>query len=443
MCGTSDGGATWSQTPLDAFHSLNAVDFFDATHGWAVGDYGAIIRTTDGGATWKAAATAPTLDGWLYDVSFVDATHGWAVGTTYDATALTYKAVLLATSDGGDTWSAQNAGVGAYELTGVSFADATHGWAVGYSEDNNVVSPVIIATTDGGAHWAAQTVPAVTPASATINAVVRVKFVDAKNGWATGLPLSAVKSARHGSLLRTLASVILVTHDGGTTWAQDGDAWANTALVGLDASSNGHAWAVGFNGTILSHPMVPPTTQVTGIPKHWVRHTVTLTFTATASAGGAPVAYTEYLVGKGAWTKGTSVKVRHQGTTTVQYRSTDTAGNVEAAQSCQVRIDKTKPKVRDIDRPQAWTGGDARFLYRLGDRYATRLRAKLVITRYSGHRVTVKLGWRPVGRRLFATWRCTLPTGSYSWRIIATDPAGNRKAGKWHFLDVYPGANRR
>ena len=200
---------------------------------------------------------------------------------------------------------------------------------------------------------------------------------------------------------------------------------------------------MGYNGTILSHPMVPPTTTVEGVPSNWVRRTVRLTFTATASVGGAPVAYTEYRVGTGAWTKGTSVSIKPQGVTTVEYRSADTAGNVEAAKSCQVRIDKTKPTVRDIGRPQAWTGGNARFLYKLGDRYATSLRAKLVITRYGGHRVTKKLGWRPVGRRLFATWHCTLRTGSYSWRIVATDPAGNRTAGKWHFLDVYPGAHDR
>jgi photosystem II stability/assembly factor-like uncharacterized protein len=444
VCATSDGGATWSQTPLDAFPALNAVDFFDSAYGWAVGEQGTIIRTTDGGANWKAPTTVPAIDGWLYDVSFVDATHGWAVGSAYDATALTYKAVILVTSDGGDTWTAQNAGVDASSLNAVSFADATHGWAVGYSAGSNFVdSPVILATSDGGAHWAAQTVPAVTPAGATISAMADVTFTDAQNGWAIGRPQSLDAGARGNPAPRSMASVILVTHNAGATWAQDGDAWANTTLITLDASSNGHAWAVGYNGTILSHPMVPPTTKVNGLPKHWVRHNVKLTFTATPSAGGAPVAYTEYRVGNGAWTKGTSVKIKRQGAKTVQYRSTDTAGNVETAQSCQVRIDRTKPKVRDIGRPQAWTGSDARFLYRLGDRYATILKAKLVITRYSGHRVTKRLGWRPVGRRLFATWRCTLPTGSYSWRIVATDPSGNRTAGKWHFVDVSPGASRR
>ena len=32
--------------------SLAAVAFIDATHGWAVGNAGAIFATTDGGATW-------------------------------------------------------------------------------------------------------------------------------------------------------------------------------------------------------------------------------------------------------------------------------------------------------------------------------------------------------------------------------------------------------
>ena len=36
-------GATWE---------LNAVSFSDVTHGWAVGDLGIVLATTDGGATW-------------------------------------------------------------------------------------------------------------------------------------------------------------------------------------------------------------------------------------------------------------------------------------------------------------------------------------------------------------------------------------------------------
>src|SRR4051812_9265878 len=32
---------------------LNAVYFLDARHGWAVGELGTILGTTDGGKTWK------------------------------------------------------------------------------------------------------------------------------------------------------------------------------------------------------------------------------------------------------------------------------------------------------------------------------------------------------------------------------------------------------
>ncbi len=53
-------------------------------------------------------------------MSFVDSSHGWAVGGS----------TILATSDGGATWSAQTSGT-TNTLFGVSFVDPSHGWAVG------------------------------------------------------------------------------------------------------------------------------------------------------------------------------------------------------------------------------------------------------------------------------------------------------------------------
>jgi len=51
-------------------------------------------------------------------------------------------AAILATTNGGATWSAQSSGSTA-GLSGVTFVDATHGWAVG-------TGGVILATTTGG-----------------------------------------------------------------------------------------------------------------------------------------------------------------------------------------------------------------------------------------------------------------------------------------------------
>ncbi len=62
----------------------------------AVGERGAIIRSADSGETWEAIVS-PT-DATLTGVSFANATYGWAVG---------HDGVILHTRDGGDTWAEQ------------------------------------------------------------------------------------------------------------------------------------------------------------------------------------------------------------------------------------------------------------------------------------------------------------------------------------------------
>ena len=120
--------------PWSQWKGLNAVDFLGADLGWAVGDAGTIVHSTDGGVTWSGqdSGTATTLDG----VSFGDADHGWAVGL---------GGAVLATSDGGATWVGQTSGT-SVDLNDVAFADAQNGYAVGNDA-------TVIQTTDGGAHW--------------------------------------------------------------------------------------------------------------------------------------------------------------------------------------------------------------------------------------------------------------------------------------------------
>jgi photosystem II stability/assembly factor-like uncharacterized protein len=130
LTSTGDGG--WvTQSPPPGGNILRAVDFVDANHGWAVGygnaplqsdgyylSEGVILATSDGGAHWNTQWES--TDNLLYGVSFVDASHGWAVG---------WSGIVLATTDGGAHWNAQSSGVGS--LASVSFTDASHGWAVG------------------------------------------------------------------------------------------------------------------------------------------------------------------------------------------------------------------------------------------------------------------------------------------------------------------------
>ena len=49
---TSDGGNTWLKQSNPSTSSLRSVWFTDANNGTAVGDYGTLLRTTNGGVTF-------------------------------------------------------------------------------------------------------------------------------------------------------------------------------------------------------------------------------------------------------------------------------------------------------------------------------------------------------------------------------------------------------
>jgi hypothetical protein len=219
------------------------------------------------------------------------------------------------------------------------------------------------------------------------------------------------------------------------------------AAAGLTEGSNPIShWSVdkaGLEETVqtgyINIDRTAPVTTVSGVPSGWVKRAAELRFTTTAAAGEAPIAYTEYKVAGGAWTRGTRVTVSRQGETVVEYRSADTAGNVEAAQSCVVRVDSVGPKVVAYGPVTAWKGGNVRFTFRVSD-VSGPVSVKIGVTRY-GHRVaTYELGMKPVGRKAAGTVVCTLPVARYSWRVVVTDSAGNTARTTAQVLRVLPGA---
>lgn len=190
-----DQGATWEKIDTGTKRDLLSVDFATAQVGVAVGDFGTMIRSEDGGTTWSAASmpTDFTLpeeaaeivepgDVLLYDVDFVTADNGWIVGEF---------GTILATADGGKTWTAQTSGVET-TLFGVNFANPQNGWATGIEE-------VLLRTTDGGATWSQQKVP---NKSGFVLGLYDVA-VQGQIGWAIG---------DSGLLLRSI--------DGGATWTR-------------------------------------------------------------------------------------------------------------------------------------------------------------------------------------------------------------------------------
>lgn len=93
---TSEDGLNWTQAEVPVRATLTAVDFVDEDRGWAVGHAATILATTDGGRTWTIQNYEPSLETPFLDVVFTDDQTGFAVGA-YD---LFYK-----TRDGGETWT--------------------------------------------------------------------------------------------------------------------------------------------------------------------------------------------------------------------------------------------------------------------------------------------------------------------------------------------------
>jgi photosystem II stability/assembly factor-like uncharacterized protein len=76
--------------------TLTAVCFVDEKTGWAVGHWGIVLRTDDGGETWRVQRSDITVDQPLFSVYFRDKDEGWAVGLW---------SLMLSTKDGGKTWT--------------------------------------------------------------------------------------------------------------------------------------------------------------------------------------------------------------------------------------------------------------------------------------------------------------------------------------------------
>jgi len=113
---TVDGGKTWSIQFKDEDFILKSISFCDPIHGWVVGEYGYIYHTNDGGNTWRKQAghfglskdTGDVLgDPFLFDVVALDPQTAWAVGV---------DGYVIRTVDGGKTWKEVKTGAAKTQL---------------------------------------------------------------------------------------------------------------------------------------------------------------------------------------------------------------------------------------------------------------------------------------------------------------------------------------
>ncbi len=194
---STDGGRTWFQRPTPTDETLYAVSFADETHGWAVGAGGSLLRSTDGGLGWERIEVAVKdefegerpLDSALFDVSAVSAHEAWAVGDF---------GIVLHTRDG-TQWQQVRIPEEALAddnipdriFNAVEFTDSRNGWIAGEFGTT-------LRTTDGGESWVGE--------RSLRGAVEDVYLIDIAAG------------ADGGALAAGVGGVVIETSDGGASW---------------------------------------------------------------------------------------------------------------------------------------------------------------------------------------------------------------------------------
>jgi len=181
------------------------IQFVNPDTGWAVGDLGALIKSTDGGNSWTVSetnTTTPILKVRSYNGQIVIASG--------------FGGLILRSTDGGETFAQVTSGVTG-DLWGLQMINDTLGWACGNGNS-------LVKTTDGGLNWNTVTTPGYTSDYWWID------FMNESYGFI----------AANGKILRTT--------DGGNNWEiiQAGDSYP---LFSIDVIDSLQISAAGYGGT--------------------------------------------------------------------------------------------------------------------------------------------------------------------------------------------------
>lgn len=225
---TSNGGDSWMAEESNINSKLFDIYFFNNKIGWVVGwnegnAGNKIIKTTDGGITWKTLYTDYIDD--LYCITFKDSLTGFSAGA---------GARILKTQDGGTTWNPVYQGTYYNHFTSIVFSDTNNGWAVGGFN-------LIVHTSDGGINWEDVSSRIVTRIEDRYNDIF---FTSPNTGWIFNRGRSFFKTTNGGStwfaqskdslfydfssievindknLFALMGGQIIKTEDGGLTWSE-------------------------------------------------------------------------------------------------------------------------------------------------------------------------------------------------------------------------------
>ncbi|MEA3499966.1 MAG: YCF48-related protein, partial [Candidatus Marinimicrobia bacterium] len=180
MLKTTDGGDNWNLLKTDVDKDLKKLHFIDVNTGYVVGDDGTVLKTVDGGNSFMQLSTEDTIGTRdLFSVYFTDANTGFVGGDVYHA-------VIWNTTDGGNTWHETALPLDDYtDVNDIEFLNSSTGIAI--CDDGKIVR-----TTDSGTSWTEVT-------SGTTENLWEMYFLDSNNGWAVGSNRNVAKTTDGGA----------------------------------------------------------------------------------------------------------------------------------------------------------------------------------------------------------------------------------------------------
>jgi photosystem II stability/assembly factor-like uncharacterized protein len=192
---------TWTQQTSGVTSRLRGVSAASTTVVWASGANGTVLRTDDGGRTWKTLTVphSETLD--FRDIDAVSERTAYVLSIGPGDASRIYK-----TTDAGATWTLQfrNQDPKAF-FDAMAFRDARRGFAFSDSVDGAFV---ILRTADGGVTWTripAASLPPALPGEGAYAASGSNVAVNGDSVW-----------------IGTTASRVLRSRDGGRSWTVSG-----------------------------------------------------------------------------------------------------------------------------------------------------------------------------------------------------------------------------
>lgn len=216
------GYSQWLPISSGTSANLNDVFFPTASIGYAVGNYGTVLKSIDAGNTWSTVATIPTVT--LQSVYFTSADTGYAAGDQ-----------LYKTTNGGSNWSVILTDISNIFVE-VYFVNSQLGFAGAYGKlyktvnAGNTWSVVLSGATWSAIHFPSPNVGYFIGGNDFGNPLYKTidggqNFIQISNGFQSIKSSVFFLNDMVGYMIGWYAPLLAKTNNGGVTWVQDTMNW--------------------------------------------------------------------------------------------------------------------------------------------------------------------------------------------------------------------------